>query len=34
MRHNDQPNILRVMVFTVVVFWSVVYIGLKLIGII
>lgn len=34
MRHNEQPNILRVMVITVVVFWSVVYIGLKMFGII
>jgi len=34
MRHDDEPNPLRVMVITVVVFWSVVYIGLKMFGII
>lgn len=31
MRHNDEPNILRVMVITLLVFWVIVYIGFKLV---
>ena len=34
MRHDDEPNPLRVMVITVAFFWVLVYCGLTMFGII
>lgn len=34
MRHNDEPNPLRLLFVTIAFFWALVYCGLKMFGII